>query len=93
MYPTFERGSVAIIKKIGEDHSKLDIGEIIAYHYENKIIAHRIAKITEINGKKYFYTKGGEHYGNVTQQLTAYHWYCGILDFNCSIPLLYLQGS
>ena len=58
MYPTFERGSVAIIKKIDEDYSKLDVGEIIAYHYENKIIAHRIAKITEIEGKKYFYTKG-----------------------------------
>ena len=58
MYPTFERGSVAIIKKIDEDYSELDVGEIIAYHYENKIIAHRIAKITEINGKKYFYTKG-----------------------------------
>ena len=58
MSPTFERGSVAIIKKIDGDYSNLDIGEIIAYHYENKIIAHRIDKITEINGKKYFYTKG-----------------------------------
>ena len=58
MYPTFERGSVAIIKKIDGDYSDLDVGEIIAYHYENKIIAHRIVKITEINGKKYFYTKG-----------------------------------
>lgn len=58
MYPTFERGSVAIIKKIDNNYEELDEGEIIAYHYENKIIAHRIAKITEINGKKYFYTKG-----------------------------------
>lgn len=58
MYPTFERGSVAIIKKIDGDYSELEVGDIIAYHYENKIIAHRIAKITELGGERYFYTKG-----------------------------------
>lgn len=57
MYPTFDRGSVAIIKKT-EDYSSLEVGDIIAYNYENRIIAHRIAKITEIDGTKYFYTKG-----------------------------------
>lgn len=58
MYPTFERGSVAIIKKIEENYSDLEIGDIIAYQYENRIIAHRIAKITEIDDIRYFYTKG-----------------------------------
>ena len=58
MYPTFERGSVAIIKKIEENYSELEIGDIIAYQYENRIIAHRIAKITEIDDTRYFYTKG-----------------------------------
>ena len=58
MYPTFERGSVAIIKKIDEDYNSLEVGDIIAYHYENRIIAHRIEKIAEIDGNKYFYTKG-----------------------------------
>lgn len=58
MHPTFDRGSVAIIKKIDEDYEKLEIGDIIAYNYENKIIAHRIAKITQIGETKYFYTKG-----------------------------------
>jgi signal peptidase len=58
MYPTFERGSVAIIQKVDEDYSKLKVGDIIAYHYQNRIIAHRIAKITELDGIRYFYTKG-----------------------------------
>ncbi len=58
MYPTFERGSVAIIKKIDDNYSDLKIGDIIAYNYENRIIAHRIAKITEIDNTRYFYTKG-----------------------------------
>lgn len=58
MYPTFERGAVAIIKKIDENFESLEIGDIIAYHYENRIIAHRIEKIAEVNGSKYYYTKG-----------------------------------
>lgn len=33
-------------------------GDIIAYHYGNKIITHRIAQITQIDGQEYFYTKG-----------------------------------
>lgn len=58
MNPTFDRGSVVIIKKIDEDYSNLKIGDIVAYKYENRIIAHRIAKITGVDGTRYFYTKG-----------------------------------
>ena len=58
MYPTFERGSVVIIKKIDEDYASLEVGDIIAYQYENRIIAHRIVKIIEIDEERYFYTKG-----------------------------------
>ena len=58
MAPTFERGSVVVIKKIEQDYSNLSVGDIIAYQYQDRIIAHRIAKITEIDGTRYFYTKG-----------------------------------
>lgn len=58
MYPTFERGSVVIIKKVDKNYSSLEVDDIIAYQYENRIIAHRIAKITEIDNVRYFYTKG-----------------------------------
>lgn len=58
MYPTFERGSVAIIRKIEDNYNDLEVGDIIAYHYENRIIAHRIAKITKVDDTRYFYTKG-----------------------------------
>ena len=58
MYPTFERGSVAIIRKIDENYNSLEVGDIIAYNHENRITAHRIAKITQIDDTRYFYTKG-----------------------------------
>lgn len=58
MNPTFDRGSVAIIKKIDDEYDKLEVGDIIAYKYGNKIIAHRIDSITEIDETRYFYTKG-----------------------------------
>lgn len=58
MNPTFDRGSVAIIKKIDNDYDQLEVGDIIAYKYGNKIIAHRINRITEIDETRYFYTKG-----------------------------------
>ena len=58
MNPTFDRGSVAIIKKIEKNYSDLEVGDIIAYKYNNKIIAHRINRITEIDNSRYFYTKG-----------------------------------
>ena len=58
MYPTFERGAVVVIKKIDKDYSSLEVEDIIAYEYENRIIAHRIKKIAEIDGTRFFYTKG-----------------------------------
>ena len=63
MYPTFERGSVAIIRKIDENYHELKVGDIIAYHYENRIIAHRIAKMIEVDETKYYYTKGDANEG------------------------------
>lgn len=59
MYPTFDRGSVVIIRKIDDNnYDNLKIGDIIAYKYDNRIIAHRIAKIADIDNTRYFYTQG-----------------------------------
>jgi len=59
MRPEFDRGSVAIIRKIDPDeYSDLKVGDIVAYNREDIIVAHRIAKIVEVDDKRYFYTKG-----------------------------------
>lgn len=58
MAPTFNRGSVVIIRKVEEEYSELKVGDVIAYQYQNTIIAHRIVKITEVDKTRYFYTQG-----------------------------------
>lgn len=57
MSPTFTKGSVVIIKKVN-DKDKIKIGDITAYQYEGKVIIHRVNRIVEIKGEKFYYTKG-----------------------------------
>jgi len=57
MMPDINIGDVVILnQKYNLD--KLEIGDIIAYEYEKKIIVHRLMKIDKHNNKKYYYTKG-----------------------------------
>lgn len=58
MNPTYDRGSVVIIKKVDNNYDEIEVGEILAYEYESTIITHRIVNIVEAEGKRYFYTKG-----------------------------------
>lgn len=59
MVPVFERGDIAIIKKIkNKDIPKLHINDIIEYRIDNYVVIHRITKIEEQNGIYYFQTKG-----------------------------------
>lgn len=57
MSPTFTKGSVVIIKKVN-DKDKIKIGDITAYRYEGRVIIHRVNRIVEIKGEKFYYTKG-----------------------------------
>lgn len=57
MSPTFTKGSVVIVKKI-KDKNKLDVGDIIAYNYDGKIVIHRLSNIVEIRDERWYYTKG-----------------------------------
>lgn len=57
MTPTFTKGSVVIVKKI-DDKNTLEVGNIIAYNYEGKIVVHRLNKIVEVRQNRYYYTKG-----------------------------------
>lgn len=58
MRPTFNRGDVVIVKKINDNYENINIGDVIAYNYENKLVVHRVVKIINIDEELYFYTKG-----------------------------------
>lgn len=57
MVPIFQRGDMVVIEKIGkEEKRKLEVGDIIAYEYDKRIVTHRISLIKEDYQK--FWTKG-----------------------------------
>ena len=59
MYPYMARGDVILIeKKKGEEINKLEVGDILVFRYDGKIIAHRIQKVIEKKSGNYFVTKG-----------------------------------
>jgi signal peptidase I len=54
MAPTFERGDAVVYDKEVEP----EIGDVLAFVHEGKIITHRIIKISERTNGKVYYTKG-----------------------------------
>lgn len=59
MVPYIKKGDVLIIKKLNDQELKdLKIKDILAFNHDGIIIVHRIVKILEVNGERYFYTKG-----------------------------------
>ena len=57
MRPVINKGDVVIIKKI-DNYDTLKKGDVIAFHYNNVMIVHRIINIVEDRNDMYFYTKG-----------------------------------
>ena len=59
MMPEIRRGDVVIVERLrGEQLNTLREGEILVFRYNNIIVVHRIIRIKEVNGVRYFYTKG-----------------------------------
>ncbi|MEN6462467.1 MAG: signal peptidase I [Syntrophomonas sp.] len=56
MQPGIQIGDIVIIHKI--DGRDAQLGDIIMFPYGNMKVTHRVIKIQEKNGKKYFTTKG-----------------------------------
>ena len=56
MKPSINKEDVVIVKKEKED--KLNIGDVITFKKDNKVITHRITNIEEQDGKKIYTTKG-----------------------------------
>jgi signal peptidase I len=58
MAPTFETGSLIIVKEV-KDPSTLNIGDVITYKAnDNTLVTHRIKDIQQINDSTYYHTKG-----------------------------------
>jgi len=58
MTGTINKGDIVIINKIKSDYEKLEVGDVIAYKYNNKIIVHRIVEKIKVKDEFYFKTKG-----------------------------------
>lgn len=59
MVPNINKGDVLIVEKLkDEETNKLKVKDILVFNHDGIIIVHRIVKILDINGDKYFYTKG-----------------------------------
>ena len=56
MKPSINSGDVSIVRRTKEE--KIDIGDVITFKRENKVITHRITNIEEQEGKKIYTTKG-----------------------------------
>lgn len=56
MKPSINKEDVVIVKK--EKGDKLNIGDVITFKKDNKVITHRITNIEEQDGKKIYTTKG-----------------------------------
>lgn len=56
MKPSINKEDVVIVKKEKED--KFNIGDVITFKKDNKVITHRITNIEEQDGKKIYTTKG-----------------------------------
>lgn len=57
MYPKIKKGDAIIIKK-KEDVSDIEVGDIIAFYHDGKIIVHRLMQIEDVGGVSYYRTKG-----------------------------------
>ena len=56
MEPTYIRGDAIIYEK--EKPKNIDVGDILVFEKDNKLITHRVVKKSKVNNNIYFYTKG-----------------------------------
>ncbi|WP_457555276.1 signal peptidase I [Candidatus Pyrohabitans sp.] len=64
MEPTFSKGDLVVIKGIAPEEVK--VGDIIVYYnpFKHIPVVHRVVAIEEIDGKRYFITKGDNNRTN-----------------------------
>ena len=57
MTPEILKGDIVVIEKI-KDKKDIDLGTVIAYRYDQRIIVHRLVKKIKASDGTYYYTKG-----------------------------------
>ncbi len=57
MYPNIKVGDVVIIDQ-HRDYKDYEVGNVIAYKYNNVVVVHRLVDIVVVDKDYYFYTKG-----------------------------------
>lgn len=57
MTPNINKGDVVIIEKTN-NYEEIEVGQVIAYKYNNVIVVHRVIRKINDDGSYYFYTKG-----------------------------------
>ena len=58
METEISKGDIVIVEKIDGNTDLLKIGQVIAYHYNKKIVVHRLYKKIIVNNEPVYYTKG-----------------------------------
>lgn len=68
MYPVFQRGDVLIYEKVKPED--LEVGQVLVFQYDDKIVFHRIKELTWKNKEVYIITKG-DNLDNPDTQITT----------------------
>ncbi|MBQ9018841.1 MAG: signal peptidase I [Bacilli bacterium] len=59
MLPMIDKGDVVLIERLNkEEKDKVKLGEILVYRYDNKIICHRVVKVSKRDNGTFYKTKG-----------------------------------
>lgn len=59
MYPNIKVGDAVVIEKlVGDELDKIQIGDVLVYKHESKIIVHRVTKIKKALDENIYRTKG-----------------------------------
>ena len=58
METVISKGDIVIVEKINGNTDLLELNQVIAYNYSNKIVVHRLVKKIIVNNETYYYTKG-----------------------------------
>lgn len=77
MEPNISKGDVVVVDK---KFNEINVGDILAYSYEGKIIVHRIYKIINSDNEYFIYTKGDAN-NNFDNYKVTKEMFIGIVKF------------
>ena len=59
MYPNIKKGDVIIVERLDRyEQNTLVEGETLVFEHDNVVIIHRLVRIMEVNGERFYYTQG-----------------------------------